>query len=76
MCIRDSFITVGLGYRNVDAVMAYFQIKFNEQFGIGYSFDYTLSELQLPSKNTHEFSLRFTTCKPDRSSTSACPLFE
>ena len=72
----NNFITVGLGYRNVDAVMAYFQIKFNEQFGIGYSFDYTLSELQLPSKNTHEFSLRFTTCKPDRSSTSACPLFE
>ncbi len=72
----NNFLNFGLGYRNTDAFMAFFQIKFNEQFAIGYSFDYTLSDIQIAAQNTHEFSLRFTTCKPDRTSNSACPLFE
>ncbi len=70
------FLGFGLGYRNVDALMAYFNIKLFDQLTIGYSFDYTLSDIQLAAKNTHEVSLRFTSCKTPRSSTSACPLFE
>ena len=70
------FLGFGLGYRNVDALLAYFNIKLFDQLTIGYSFDYTLSDIQLVAKNTHEVSLRFTTCKTPRSMTSACPLFE
>lgn len=66
----------GLGFRNTDAVMAYLQLKIKEQFSIGYSFDYTISEIQAAGQNTHEISLRFTTCKPRRQSTYSCPLFE
>lgn len=68
--------SLGLGFRNADAVMAFAQIKFKEQFSIGYSFDYTISSIQLGAKNTHEVSLRFTTCKPDRKSVTGCSLFE
>lgn len=66
----------GIGYRNTDAIVALFQLKIKEQFSIGYSFDYTLSAIQKGAQNTHEISLRFTTCKRDRQSTYSCPLFE
>ena len=71
-----NFLTFGLGYRSTDALLASFQIKFQEQFAIGYSFDYTLSRIQSGAKNTHEISLRYTTCKPERNSTYSCPLFD
>lgn len=66
----------GVGYRNTDALMFFASLKIKEQFSIVYSFDYTLSAIQLGAQNTHEISLRFTTCKPDRQSTASCPLFE
>lgn len=70
------FINFGLGYRNTDALMAFFNIRLFDQLTIGYSFDYTLSDIQRAAKNTHEISLRLTTCKTPKTSTSACPLFE
>lgn len=66
----------GLGYRNTDALMVFASLKIKEQFSIAYSFDYTLSGIQQAAQNTHEISLRFTTCKPERVSTSSCPLFD
>lgn len=68
--------SLGLGVRNADAVMVLAQVKIQEQFSIGYSFDYTLSKIQLGASNTHEISLRFTTCKPDRKSITGCSLFD
>lgn len=69
-------ITLGLGYRNTDALMVIAQFKINGQFVIAYSFDYTTSSIQSASSNTHELSLQFTTCKKDRTTTTGCSLFE
>ena len=71
-----AIISLGLGIRNADALIALAQVKINGQFSIGYSFGYTLSEIQLGAKNTHEVSIRFTTCKPDRKSITGCSLFD
>lgn len=72
----QNLLGFGIGFRNTDALIAYVQVKVKEQFSIGYSFDYTLSDIQLGAKNSHELSLRFTTCKRKRSGSSDCPLFE
>lgn len=72
---RNQF-SLGLGFRNSDALMMFAQVKIKDQFSIGYSFGYTISEIQLGAKNTHEVSLRFTTCKPDRRSKTGCSLFD
>ena len=69
-------VSFGIGYRNTDALIGLINIKIKEQFAIGYSFDYNLSQIQLGAKNSHEISLRFTTCKPRKTSSSSCPLFE
>jgi type IX secretion system PorP/SprF family membrane protein len=71
-----NFLSFGLGYRNVDAVMAFFNIRFKDQLTIGYSFDFTTSDIRYASSNTHEVSLRFTTCKVKRAGSADCPLFE
>lgn len=68
-------ITLGLGYRNTDALLFLAQFKFNGQFSVVYSFDYTLSNIQLAASNTHELSLRFTSCKREKSNTTGCALF-
>ena len=68
--------SLGLGFRNSDAMVLFAQVKIKEQFSIGYSFDYTISKIQLGAKNTHELSIRFTTCKPDRKSITGCSLFD
>ncbi len=70
------FLNFGVGYRNTDALMAFVNGRLFDQLTVGYSFDYTLSQIQRAARNTHEISLRFTTCKSDKTSTSACPLFE
>ncbi len=66
----------GVGYRTSDALLLFFQLKLKDQFSIGYSFDYTLSSIQLGAKNTHEVSLRFTSCKKRNVRAGSCPLFE
>ncbi|MBL1278947.1 MAG: PorP/SprF family type IX secretion system membrane protein [Fluviicola sp.] len=68
-------IGLGVGYRNTDAIIAFLSIKINQQFAINYSFDYTLSDIQKGANNTHEISLRFSTCKIKKTSTASCPLF-
>ncbi len=67
---------LGIGFRAGDALNATAVFKIREQFAIAYTFDYTLTAIQSVAKNTHEISLRFTTCKPDRTNANSCPLFE
>lgn len=72
----NNLLGIGLGYRNTDALIAFFKLNIKEQFSIVYSFDYILSDIQLGSKNTHEVGLRFTTCKIRSTSNASCPLFD
>ena len=72
----NNTIGIGAGYRTGDALLLFFQLKLKERFSIGYSFDYTLTPIQLGAKNTHEVSLRFTSCKKRNVSAGSCPLFE
>ncbi len=70
-----NFFMTGLGYRNVDAVIAFFMFKMNK-FTIGYSFDFITSNIQGGNFNTHEISLSFNTCRTPNKDANACPLFE
>ncbi len=69
-------VNFGIGYRNTDAILIFAGFKYKQQLSIQYSFDYTLSGLQNFSKNTHEVSFAFTTCKPENKDNIRCPLFE
>lgn len=51
----------GLGacYRTNDAVVGMAQFRLNDQFILGYSFDFTLSELKAFNTGSHEIFLRY-----------------
>lgn len=71
-----NMLNVGVGFRAQDAVIFMAGFKINQQFSLQYSFDFTISGLNRVSNNTHEIGISFLTCKPPRTSTSSCPLFE
>lgn len=52
-------ISFGASYRHEDAVVGILQLKINDQLNLGYSYDYTLSDLSTYSSGTHEVLLRY-----------------
>lgn len=74
MDFKNNFL-LGFGFRNTDAVIGLFRLRF-EKFSVGYSFDFITSNLQGGNFNTHEISILFNTCRDRSSEMSACPLFE
>jgi type IX secretion system PorP/SprF family membrane protein len=50
---------LGLGYRNAQIVNAFFNIRFAENFRVGYAYDYNFSELQTSSSGSHEIILTY-----------------
>lgn len=66
----------GIGYRNTDALMFFANFRIKDQFMIAYSFDYNLSAIQKVANNTHEISLKFSSCKGRNNTATGCPLFE
>jgi len=56
----------GVGYRYQDALNLFFQLFLTRQFSIGYSYDYTLSELRHDSWGSHEIMFRYDFSKNER----------
>jgi type IX secretion system PorP/SprF family membrane protein len=55
----NKIIGFGLGYRSNDAVYAFLDIRINEQFNLGYGYDFTTSQLKNYSAGSHEIMLRY-----------------
>lgn len=50
---------IGAGYRTGDALVAMLEWNITNQLRIGYAFDYTLSDIQRYSNNSHEIMLGY-----------------
>lgn len=66
---------IGIGWRNQDQIGAMLKIKFAKFLTIGYSYDYTISDLRLGSSNTHEVIIAVSACSHDRGEAYQCPIF-
>ena len=58
LIIKDAF-WIGAGYRTGDAAVALIEYQINPQFRLGYSYDFSLSELRTFNSGSHEFMLRY-----------------
>lgn len=56
--IQNNF-GVGVSYRIGDALVSMFELQVTPEFGIGYAYDYTLTNIKTFSKGTHELMLRY-----------------
>jgi hypothetical protein len=50
---------VGASYRSGDAIVGIFEYQVDRKLRIGYSYDYTLSELKSYSSGSHEIMLGY-----------------
>ncbi|MFP9113531.1 type IX secretion system membrane protein PorP/SprF [Flavobacterium sp. RHBU_3] len=57
--LLQEVVTLGAAYRWDDSVSALAGIQINRNIFVGYSFDYSVTELNKYNKGTHEFMLRF-----------------
>ena len=55
----SKIVGVGFGYRSNDAVYAFLDLKINDQFNLGYCYDFTTSQLKNSSGGSHEIMLRY-----------------
>lgn len=67
--------SVGISYRNVDAVAGLINFNVLNYFKVGYAYDYTTSKIQFGSSNTHEITLSINPCGFKEESPYGCPTF-
>lgn len=58
-CMFRKRVAAGVGYRHKDAWTGMLQVQLNDQFSLGYAYDYTVSELRNYSSGSHEILLRY-----------------
>jgi type IX secretion system PorP/SprF family membrane protein len=52
-------IAFGLSYRTGDSMLGMFEVQLNNQFRLGYAYDWTISGLQRYNSGSHELMLRY-----------------
>lgn len=55
----NNVFSTGLSYRTGDAFVGMLELQLNPQLRMGYAYDYTISQLNIYSKGTHELMLRY-----------------
>lgn len=59
--VFDQLISVGTSYRSGDGAILLLNYKLSEKFYVGYSYDWTTSDIRRFSKGSHEVMLNFRT---------------
>ena len=67
--------SIGVSYRNIDAVAGLINFNLLNYFKVGYSYDYSLSKIQFGSSNSHEVTLSINPCGFREDSPYGCPTF-
>lgn len=57
--LLDNVIWLGISYRTSNALAAIVEYEINEQFKVGYSYDYSLTELRNQQSGSHEIFLGY-----------------
>ncbi|MEO1051550.1 MAG: type IX secretion system membrane protein PorP/SprF [Bacteroidota bacterium] len=73
--ILHDLVSFGASYRNGDALVTLFDVKISESFHFGYSYDWTLSDIQDFSRGTHEFMINYRTRIRGVHKNVECPSF-
>jgi type IX secretion system PorP/SprF family membrane protein len=59
--IFDQIISLGASYRSGDGAIAFLNYKLSEKFYVGYSYDYTTSDIRRFSNGSHEIMINYRT---------------
>ena len=59
MWVLYDVVGLGVSYRIEDAVIGMFELQLNENFHVGYAYDFTLSDLRQYSNGSHEIMINY-----------------
>jgi type IX secretion system PorP/SprF family membrane protein len=68
-------VGLGISYRNIDAVVALFELQINENFHVGYAYDITTSDIAKYSSGTHEIMINYRIKIPKLHKGLPCPTY-
>jgi type IX secretion system PorP/SprF family membrane protein len=57
----EELISLGTSYRMGDGAISYINFKLSEKFYVGYSYDWTVSDIRIYSRGTHEIMINYRT---------------
>jgi len=73
--IIDRKVAFGASYRSGDAVIGTFEVEMNENFRLGYAYEYTTSKLNAFTRGTHEVMINYRTRPIGGKKSKFCPTY-
>lgn len=71
----EELISLGSSYRTGDGAISYINFKLSEKFYVGYSYDWTTSDIRIYSRGTHEIMINYRTRLRNIHRSVECPVF-
>lgn len=71
----EELISLGTSYRSGDGAISYINFKLSEKFYVGYSYDWTISDIRMYSRGTHEIMINYRTRLRNIHRDLDCPQF-
>lgn len=71
----EELISLGSSYRSGDGAISYINFKLSEKFYVGYSYDWTVSDIRMYSRGTHEIMINYRTRLRSIHRDVDCPIF-
>lgn len=71
----EELISLGTSYRSGDGAITYINFKLSEKFYVGYSYDWTVSDIRMYSRGTHEIMINYRTRLRNIHRDLDCPVF-
>lgn len=73
--IIDRKVAFGASYRSGDAIIGTFEVEMNENFRLGYAYEYTTSKLNQFTRGTHEVMINYRTKPIGGKKSKFCPTY-
>lgn len=71
----EELISLGSSYRSGDGAISYINFKLSEKFYVGYSYDWTVSDIHMYSRGSHEIMINYRTRLRNIHRDVDCPQF-
>lgn len=71
----EELISLGTSYRSGDGAISYINFKLSEKFYVGYSYDWTVSDIRMHSRGSHELMINYRTRLRNIHRDADCPVF-
>lgn len=71
----EELISLGTSYRMGDGAISYINFKLSEKLYVGYSYDWTVSDIRMFSRGTHEIMINYRTRLRNVHRDLDCPVF-